>query len=138
MSRARSSQTLDCERSHRLPAAATPPAVGAFVTGLLVWVYREPRTPQVITARITAGQSGSPPLGAFGLGAALASFLAVMMQFTIGGPSGAKALKLARAKYGTGYDYCGTAMRSSGGRHSAAVSAFNRDSERTVHVEWDE
>ena len=58
---------------------------------------------------------------AFGLGAALASFLAVMMQFTIGGPSGAKALKLARAKYGTGYDYCGTAMRSSGGRHSAAV-----------------
>jgi hypothetical protein len=112
--------------------------VGIAGVVLLVWVYTNLRAAPVLSARIAAGQSAAPPKLAFVLGATLVVALAIMMHFTMGGSIGAKAVKLAEAKYGSGYHYYVTRVQWSGSHYSARLTAYNDHEEKPVQIEWEQ
>ena len=53
-----------------------------------------------------------------------------------GGAVGAKAVEVARAKYGQDYKYHVTAMRRSNGNVQASLTAYNEQEIKSVQVEW--
>lgn len=112
--------------------------LGAAAVVLLFWVYRQLRAAPVVAARVAEGHSGSAPTFAFALGATLVVLLATIMHFTVDGAAGAKAIELAKAQHGEGYNYHVTAMRWSGTHVWANVSAYNRQEIKPIQVEWEQ
>jgi hypothetical protein len=108
----------------------------AVMLAVLVWVYRRLRSPEVIQARVEAGQRASPPRLAFALGIGLVIFLAAMLHFTMSGENLAKAVELAKSREGPGYKYHVTGMRWNNSTVHATVAAYNDHEIRSVNVEW--
>ncbi len=109
-----------------------------FVLALLGWTYQQLRAAPVVDALRASGRRGSAPKLAFALGLALVVFLAVMLQMTLKGPVGAKAIDLARQKAGPGYNYAVQSIQWAGDRGKAVVAAYNDAEIKYVPVEWNE
>jgi hypothetical protein len=112
--------------------------MSAIVLALLGWSYRQLRSPAVLEARRSSGRTTAAPKLAFGLGAALVVFLAIMLGMTLKGATGAKAVELARQQLGPDYKYLTQSFSSGGGHTSAVVAAYNDHEIKYVPVAWDE
>lgn len=114
--------------------------VGVAAIALLFWVYKQLRAAPVVAARVAAGHSASPPRFAFILGAALVALLGGIFHFTAaaGGAAGAKAVELAKARYGESYNYHVTAIHWSNGHVWATLDAYNEHEIKPVQVEWEQ
>jgi hypothetical protein len=117
-------------------AVVTPVAYGIAAIALLAWVYRQLRSPAVVSARREAGQAAEPPKLAFALGALSVAALGISLSFMLNSDAGAKAIALAKARHGASYEYQVTAMRWSGNRVSANLTAYNESETKAVRVEW--
>lgn len=111
-------------------------AVVALV--LLGWTYRQLRSAPVLGALQESGRSTATPKLAFGLGLVLVVFLAVMLNMTLHGAAGEKAIALARQKLGPNYSYAVESIQWGGGHGSAVVAAYNNRGIKHVSVEWSE
>lgn len=109
---------------------------GLAVVALFGWVYQQLRSSPVVHARVSTGDSSSPPKLAFALGAGLILLLAILTHFTLGGADGKKAVELARAQYGDTYSYYVRGLNWAGSYRSASVVAYNDREEKVVQVEW--
>ena len=109
----------------------------AVLLALLAWTYRELRAPTVLAALVEAGEDSRPPTRYFVIGAALPLVLAVVFHFTLSGAMGAKAIELAKAKYGVTYQYSPTSIRQGGDHTEVTLAAYNAHEIRTVTVEWE-
>lgn len=105
---------------------------------LLCWIYTQLRDPSVISASLKSGHSASTPKFAFILGIALVVLLTGIMRFTVDGPAGAKAVELARSKYGDNYKYHVQGMSWSNGNVKANITAYNEQEIKSVQVEWNQ
>ncbi|MBE9126587.1 MULTISPECIES: hypothetical protein [unclassified Coleofasciculus] len=103
---------------------------------LLCWVYTQLRAAPVVSASFKYAHSASTPKLAFILGVALVVLPVGIMHFTRGGAAGAKAVEVARAKYGQDYKYHVTAMGWSNGNVQAHLTAYNEQEIKPVQVEW--
>jgi hypothetical protein len=106
------------------------------LSALHFWIYTQLRAAPIVSASVKSGHSGSTPKLAFILGVALVVLPVGMMHFTRGGAAGAKAVELARAKYGENYKYHVTGMRWSNGNVQASLTAYNEQEIKPVQVEW--
>jgi hypothetical protein len=113
-------------------------ALAVAVVALLFWIVRSLRSAAVIEALSASGRTARPPTLAFGLGIALAIFMSVMLNWTLNGERGAKAVALARETYGSQYKYHPTAMQWSGTHTSATLDAYSDHEIKSVSVEWSE
>lgn len=105
---------------------------------LHLWIYTQLRAASVVSASVKSGHSASTPKLAFILGVALVVLPVGMMHFTRGGADGAKAVEVARAKYGENYKYHLTGMRWSNGNVQASLTAYNEQEIKPVQVEWEQ
>lgn len=112
-------------------------AIAVVSTVLLAWIYRQLRSPSVVLALQNAGYSTSPPKFAFGIGVAVVIFFTVTWHLTLKGDSAAKAIELARAKYGEQYQYHLIGIRWSGNHTSATLAAYSDRQIKSVMVEWE-
>ncbi|MFB2983671.1 hypothetical protein [Microseira sp. BLCC-F43] len=103
---------------------------------VVFWVYTQLRTAPVVSASIRYGHSASTPKLAFILGVASAILPVGMMHLTRGSAAGAKAVEVARAKYGEDYKYHLTGMYWSNGNVRASLTAYNEQEIKPVQVEW--
>jgi len=122
-------------RGHPFSSAAYMAFVVAFLW-MLFWVYRQLRLPAVVEARVAAGSARGAPKSAFLAGAALAVFLAVMMQLTLNGEAAQEAKRLAAEQYGSDYKYFVSTINWSGGHVSARLTAYKGDVAKEVAVDW--
>jgi hypothetical protein len=112
--------------------------MAALVVVLLGWSYRQLRSPPVLEALSASGRSAAAPKIAIGVGFALVAFLAIMLNMTINGASGSKAIALARAQAGPGYDYAVQSVHWSGNGGRAVVAAYTDREIKHISVEWSE
>jgi hypothetical protein len=105
---------------------------------LLGWSYRQLRSSSVLEARRASGRTTVVPKVAIGLGAALVAFLAIVLNMTLNGATGAKAVELARQQLGPNYRYFTQSFSTGGGHTSAVVAAYNDNEIKYVPVEWSE
>lgn len=106
--------------------------------GVIAWVYSQLRSPVVIQARETAGQSGRAPTLAFLAGGFLVLVLAVVSYVMLHGDAAERAVGLAAAQHGSQYRYFVSGMNWSGGRVRASLVAYNEQETKDIEVEWDE
>jgi hypothetical protein len=126
------------EFKFQLVGIVTSLASSVVSTVLLAWIYRQLRSPSVVAALQIAGYPTSPPKFAFGIAAALVIFLTASWLFTLNGDSAAKAIELARAKYGEQYQYHLIGIRWSGNHTSATLAAYSDREIKSVMVEWEQ
>ena len=100
------------------------------------WIYRQLRAASVVSASFKSNHSASTPKLAFIIGVALVVLPVGMMQFMRGGVAGAKAVEVARAKYGENYKYHVTGLCWSNGNVQASLTAYNKQEIKSVQVEW--
>ena len=112
--------------------------MAVVVLVLLGWAYRQLRSPPVLAALQASGRTIAPPKLAFGLGIGLAAFLSIMLNMTLNGPAGDKAIELVRQELGPGYNYATQSLQWGGGHVSAVVAAYNDKEIKYVPVEWAE
>ena len=105
---------------------------------LLGWSYKQLRSLPVLEARKASGRTTAMPKLAIGSGIALVAFLATMLNMTINGATGAKAVELARQQVGPGYKYFTQSFSTGGGHTRAIVAAYNDNEIKYVPVEWSE
>ena len=105
---------------------------------LLGWSYKQLRSSPVLEARQASGRTTAMPKVAIGFGVALLAFMAIMLNMTLNGATGAKAVELAREQLGPNYKYFTQSFSSGGGRTSAVVAAYNDNEIKYVPVEWSE
>lgn len=115
----------------------------AVVLAILGWTYRQLRTAPVLAALQESGRSTATPKLAIGLGLALVVFLVVVLNMTLDGAMGDKAIELARGKLGPDYNYVVQSISTqsvspSGSRGQAIVAAYNDSGIQYVPVEWSE
>ena len=123
----------------RSPSAVLFPAFSlVVVVGLMLWVYSQLRSPTVVRARETAGQSGRAPLSALLAASVIVLAIAVLSYFTSHGESAERAVRLAAAQYGTQYRYFVSGMSWSGRSVRASLVAYNEQETKDVEVEWEE
>lgn len=103
---------------------------------LLGWTYRQLRSVPVLEALKASGRTTAKPKFAFALGLALVAFLAVMLNMTLNGATGDKAVELARQKHGSGYNYAAQSIQWGGSHGRAIVAAYNDNEIKYVTVEW--
>jgi hypothetical protein len=103
---------------------------------VLFWVYTQLRAAPVVSASFNSGHSTSTPKLAFILGVAIAVLPVGMMHFTRGSAAGAKAVEVARAKYGENYKYHLTGIYWTNGNVKASLTAYNEQEIKPVQVEW--
>lgn len=112
--------------------------IAVAMVGLLVWVYTQLRAGPVLQALRDAGRPTSAPRLPLAAGAVLPVALAVVFHLTLAGSSGAKAVELARARYGNQYRYVPSAINWAGRHVSARLTAYNEREVKSVVVEWSE
>jgi hypothetical protein len=112
--------------------------MAAVVLVLLGWIYRQLRSTPVLAALKASGRSTAAPKLAIGLGIVLVAFLAVMLNMTLNGSAGKKAIEMARQQLGPGYNYATQSIQWSGGHSRAVVAAYNDKEVKYVPVEWSE
>jgi hypothetical protein len=122
----------------RLSPVATVLSVAMIVVllGLLGWTYREMRSPAVVSALSAAGEDSAVPIGYFVIGAAIPLMLAVVLHFTLHGDTGAKAIVLAKAKYGDTYQYNPISFSQAGSHVAVTLDAYNSHEIKSVTVDW--
>lgn len=104
--------------------------------GLLLWTYREMRLPAVVSGLVAAGEDSAVPTRYFVIGAVIPLFLAVIFHFTLHGDIGAKAIELAKAKYGDNYHYNPTSFSEAGSHAAVTLDAYNSYEIKSVTVDW--
>jgi hypothetical protein len=107
-----------------------------ILLGLLVWTYREMRSPAVVSALVVAGEDSAVPMRYFAVGAVIPLIIAVAFHFTLHGDTGAKAVELAKAKYGDSYQYNPTSFSEAGSHASVTLDAYNSHEIKSVTVGW--
>ena len=112
--------------------------MAAVILVLLGWTYHQLRSAPVLAAFQESGRSTAVPKLAIGLGLALVAFLAVMLNMTLNGAAGDKAIELARKKLGPSYNYTTQSIQWGGGHGRAVVAAYNDREIKYVPVEWSE
>ena len=112
--------------------------MAAVVLALLAWSYKQLRSPQFLEARKASGRTTAMPKIAIGLGIALVAFMATMLNMTLNGATGAKAVDLAREQLGPDYKYSAQSFSAGGGHTRAIVAAYNDHEIKYVPVEWSE
>ncbi|WP_449416417.1 hypothetical protein [Phormidium nigroviride] len=110
--------------------------VKIIAIALLCWIYIQLRAAPVVSASLQSGHSASTPKSAFILGVAVILLITGIMRFTLGGAAGAKAVDLARSKYGDKYKYHVQGISWSNGNVKAYVTAYNEQEIKPVQVEW--
>jgi hypothetical protein len=108
-----------------------------LLVALLVWLYRELRRTEVLTAFQAAGLKTGPPRLAIAEGIALIIVLATAMQVMVRGESGRRAVQLAQDQVGVGYRFHVDSMQWRGDQVSARVAAYNEREIRDVVVSWE-
>lgn len=121
----------------KLFATVTSLAIAVFSVVFLAWIYRQLRSASVVWALRSAGHPTKWPKFAFGIGIAVVIFSTATLLFIMNGDVAAKAIELARAKYGEQYQYHPTGIRWSGDRTSATLAAYNDRQIESVVVEWE-
>jgi hypothetical protein len=122
----------------RLSPLATLASAAMMVVmlGLLLWTYREMRSPAVVSALVRAGMDSAVPKSYFAIGGAIPLLIAIIFHFTLHGGTGAKAIELAKAKYGDGYQYIPTSFSEAGSHASVTLDAYNSHEIKSVTVGW--
>jgi hypothetical protein len=113
-------------------------AMAATALALLGWTYRQLRSAPVLEALSASGRSTATPRLAIGAGIALVALMAVVLNMTLNGTAGDKAVELARKQLGPDYSYATQSIHWGGGRSSAIVAAYNDNEVKYVSVEWSE
>ncbi|BAY89926.1 MULTISPECIES: hypothetical protein [unclassified Tolypothrix] len=104
-------------------------------TAVAYWIYRQLSAAPVMSVSRNSSLAVSIPKQAFFLGAGLTVLMPILLYITGDGLLGRKAVTLARAKYGTSYNYHVTALRWSSKNVSANITAYNDKEIKTVRVE---
>lgn len=112
-------------------------AIALVLVPVMVWIYRELRSPEVLRARRNVGRTDSPPKSAFVCGSLFVVGLAVLMWFVTHGDSAKEAIRLAQEQIGPGFRFHVDSMRWSGKHIYAEVTAYNEREIKSVEVEWD-
>jgi hypothetical protein len=112
--------------------------IAAAVLVLLGWTYHQLRSAPVLGALHESGRSTATPKLAIGLGIALVAFMTIVLNMTLKGATGDKAIELARQQIGPGYSYAIQSIQLGGGHGSAVVAAYNDREIKYVPVEWSE
>ncbi len=112
--------------------------MAVVVLVLLGWSYRQLRSEPVLDALKASGRSTAMPKLAIGMGIALVALSGAMLNMTINGAAGAKAIEMARQKIGPGYKYATQSIQWGGGHGSAVVAAYNDNEIKYIPVEWSE
>jgi hypothetical protein len=110
--------------------------VAAAAIGLLYWIYRQLRSEPVLEARRAVGQSVGPPRVAFVIGPLIPLVLLGIMTAERHGEVGTKAIQLARAQVGAGYEFHLQSWSSGGSSGRATVIAFNESEAKRIEVKW--
>lgn len=111
--------------------------VALLLVLLMIWIYHQLRSSEVLSARRDAGRTDSPPKSAFVCGALFVVGLAVLMQLVTHGDSAKEAIRLAQEQVGPGFQFHVDGIRWSGKHVSAEVTAYNERDIKSVEVEWD-
>ncbi|MBB6245689.1 hypothetical protein [Rhodanobacter sp. A1T4] len=111
-------------------------AMMVVMLGLLLWTYREMRSPAVVAGLVAASEDSAVPVRYFVIGALIPLFIAVIFHFTLHGDIGAKAIELAKAKYGDSYQYSPTSFSEAGSHASVTLDAYNSHEIKSVTVGW--
>jgi hypothetical protein len=109
----------------------------ALLVALLIWIYRQLRRTEVLTASQAAGLKTGPPRLAIAEGVALIIVLAIAMQVMVRGESGRRAIQLAQDQVGAGYRFHVESLQWRGDQVSARVAAYNESEIKDVVVRWE-
>lgn len=122
----------------RLSPVATLASAALMIVmlGLLLWTYRQMRSPAVVSALVAVGEDSAVPKSYFAIGAAIPLLIAVIFHFTLHGDIGARAVELAKAKYGDSYQYNPTSFSEAGSHASVTLDAYNSHEIKSVTVGW--
>jgi hypothetical protein len=113
-------------------------AIAVFSAVFLAWIYLQLRSAPILSALRSAGHPTKWPKFAFAIGIAVVIFSTATLLFIANGDAAAKAIELARAKYGEQYQYYPTGIRWSGDRTSATLAAYSNRHLASVVVEWEQ
>lgn len=104
---------------------------------IVLWCYRQLRSPVVQEALEQSGRKHGPPKTAFALGAIIFMALAIMM-FTAFKQPMERAEALAKQQMGSNYKYATESIQWSGNQGRATVAAYNDDEIKKVEVKWND
>lgn len=114
--------------------------VSCIFTGVLAiylpWLYCQLRHPQILAAMRTSGMKAAPPISAWVGGAAVAVIINALLYVAFNGTDGAEALQRAKQQLGPNYNYRMASIAWSGSYVEATVTAYNRNTIKTIDVEW--
>jgi hypothetical protein len=114
----------------------------AFVVALLLWLYRELGTTEVLAARAAAGRKVRDLRIPAALGLGLVVIMTATVPLFLEGESGSKAKAIAQQQLGGGYQYHVSSLRVAktlqGTFVAGVVTAWNDHEVKTVPVEWRE
>ena len=122
-------------RQHPIDSVFSFLFVVAFLS-ILLWVYRQLRSPAVVTARANAGQKTGAPVLAFVVGIFFVVLLGVMLQLTLRGPEAKEAVERAHKLYGDDYKYFVSSMNYGGNHVVARLIAYKESEVKEVKIEW--
>lgn len=112
------------------------------LTGFLFWLQGALGRPSVIVATETAGKKVRSMRRAAVAGVAVVVLVAAVLPVALGGEAGARAIALAQAQIGPGYNYHVSSLSisktSRGTSVSAQVTAWNDGEVRAIPVQWSE
>ena len=105
---------------------------------LLIWIFRQLRRTEVLTAFQAAGLKPGRPGLAFAEGIALIVVLTIATQgVMVRSESGRRAVQLAQDHVGAGYRFHVESLQWRGDQVSARVAAYNEREIRDVVVRWE-
>lgn len=104
---------------------------------IVVWCYRQLRSPVVQEALKQSGRKHGAPKTAFALGAIVFIALATMM-FTVFKHPMERAEAIAKQQMGSNYKYATESIQWSGKQGRATVAAYNNDEIKKVEVKWND
>jgi hypothetical protein len=107
------------------------------VTSLAIWLIRELRRQPILDAMKVTGTLRRPPYIAAMIGFVFFAGMGLLVNHLFNSPTARKAVEVARAQYGTQYEYTVTQMSWAPHHASAVLTAYNDHESKTVTVSFD-
>jgi hypothetical protein len=112
----------------------------AFLIGvgsLAIWLLRELRRQPVLDAMKLTGMRVRPPYAIIAAAVVVCAGVGLLVHHLLDSPAAHRAVDVARAKYGTQYQYRVTRMNWTPEHATATLEAYNDHESKTVMVTFD-